>query len=117
MKFEMNGRTFEIKKVSENELWGDVGEHQKRNENYFGRFRPYSQEIWLSNELSDEQLKYTLMHELMHCYLWSYNCSFESLNEEDLCNLSANSHDIIHKIVENYFKYYKKSFIDLIMEK
>ena len=27
----------------------------------------------------------------------------EDYNEEDLCNISANSHDIINKIVEDYF--------------
>ena len=28
----------------------------------------------------------------------------KEMNEETLCNISANSHDIIHKIVEDYFK-------------
>ena len=28
----------------------------------------------------------------------------EIADEEELCDISANSHDIIHKIVEDYFK-------------
>ena len=45
------------------------------------------------------------MHELMHCYIDCY-VSFQAVvyNEEILCHISANSHDIIHKIVEDYFK-------------
>ena len=104
MKFEMNGRTFTIKHASENELWGEIGEQNKKDSNYFGRFRPYDQEILLSDELSKEQERYTLIHELTHCYIWTYMSKFDSLEEEDICNIHMNSHDIIHKIVENYFK-------------
>ena len=46
-----------------------------------------------------------LMHELMHCYIEEYvSLELEDYKEETLCNISANSHDIIHKIVEDYFK-------------
>ena len=51
-----------------------------------------------------EQKRQTLLHELMHCYVWSYVCGFNNISEEALCDISANSHDIIHEIVENYFK-------------
>jgi hypothetical protein len=40
----------------------------------------------------------------MHCYIGCYLYEFKSFDEENVCNISANSHDIIHKIVEDYFK-------------
>jgi len=57
-----------------------------------------------NNEMCIQQKKKTLMHELMHCYLWECGtCDFSQFNEEDLCNFSASSHYIIHEIVSNYF--------------
>lgn len=104
MKFEMNDRIFTIEDVSQDELWGDAGKEKNKDANYFGRFRPYESTIWLSKDLGKEQKRKTLMHELMHCYIFSYVCDFETINEEDICNLSANAHDIIDKIVNKYFK-------------
>ena len=44
------------------------------------------------------------MHELMHCYIEEYiSLSLEEYDEETMCNISANSHDIIHEIVDTYF--------------
>lgn len=50
MKFIMNNRIYEIKKVSQNELCESVGEKKEKGKNYFGQFHPYEQEIWLSPE-------------------------------------------------------------------
>lgn len=45
------------------------------------------------------------MHELMRCYIEEYvSLELEDYKEETMRNISANSHDIIHKIVEDYFK-------------
>lgn len=104
MKFEMNDIIFTIRKVSQDELFGDAGKESTKSSNYFGRFRPYDAEIWISKDLPKSQERKTLIHELTHCYKFCYVCDFESLDEEDLCELTAASHDIIHKIVENYFK-------------
>lgn len=104
MKFKMNDRTFIIRKVSKNEMWGDAGQAKSPNENYFGRFMPYEQEIWLSEDLSPEQEIVTLIHELTHCYIWAYMSPLESCNEEDICYVSANSHIIINRIVSDYIR-------------
>lgn len=63
------------------------------------KFRVYDKDLCL------DQKKQTLKHELMHCYIGCYLFNVEKeYTEEDLCNISSNSHDIIHKIVEQYFK-------------
>lgn len=58
------------------------------------------------DEMSEQQKRKTLMHELMHCYLYEFGIhNFSNFDEEDLCNFSAHSHDIIHKIVKDYYTY------------
>ena len=102
MKFKMNNRTYEIKEVSQEDLRQEIG---KIEGEYFGLTLPKNQEIWLWQELSNEQKRMTLMHELSHCYMFNY-ITFNNTNfsEDDWADITANSHDIIHKIVEDYFK-------------
>ena len=58
------------------------------------------------------QKEQTLKHELMHCYIGCYLFNSEKeYTEEDLCNISANSHDIIHEIVKQYFNCKKHSTV------
>jgi hypothetical protein len=62
------------------------------------------QKIYINTELCFDIKRTTLMHELMHCYKQEYvSLELDNIDEETLCNLSANSHDIIHDIVERYF--------------
>lgn len=102
MKFKMNNKEFEIKKVSKNEMWGDAGEAKKSDRDYLGKFNAYTQEIWLSNDLSKEQEIETLIHELIHCYMWCYCTHLEQCDEEDICNIGSKSHFIIDEIIERY---------------
>lgn len=101
MKFEINNKTYEIKEVSQEELQKEQGEIEGT---YFGLTIPSKQEIWLWKELKDQQKRQTLLHELFHCYSFNY-LTFNVVNfsEDDWADVSANSHDIIHKIVEEYF--------------
>lgn len=103
MKFKMNDREWEIKEVSQEEMFAWYKEEGTGY--YYGQTHFSTQEIWLSNELSNEQKRKTLYHELMHCYIRMF-ITMQDLeyNEESLCDISANSHDIIHKIVKEYFK-------------
>jgi Zn-dependent peptidase ImmA (M78 family) len=61
--------------------------------------------IYINRDMCYDMKRKTLMHELLHCYIDEY-CSMEQneYDEEAMCNISANSHDIIHKIVDEYFK-------------
>lgn len=109
MKFKMNDRNWEIKELSQEEIRqhfidykydGNPSEVGK----YYGQTYFDEQIIYIDKDLHIEQKRQTLMHELMHCYIGCYLYEFKSFDEENVCNISANSHDIIHKIVENYFK-------------
>lgn len=103
MKFEMNGRNWEIKEIPQ-EMFEPT--NPEEGGNCFGSCCYDEQIIYLWNKLHKQQKRETLMHELMHCYIGCY-LSFEDVGnypEDVLCNISANSHDIIHKIVEDYFK-------------
>ena len=112
MKFKMNDREWEIKEVEQEKFWIDEGEADKIgtpeycNTYHFGRCLFKTQEIWLWKDVSKEQKRKTLIHELTHCYRGMY-CTFMDLNncDEDFwCDIASNSHDIIHDIVDRYFK-------------
>ncbi len=108
MKFKMNDRTWEIKELSQEEIRKHIIDYKYDGEpgvgKYYGQTYYDEQTIYIDKDLHIEQKRQTLMHELMHCYIGNYLYSTKEYTEEDLCNISANSHDIIHKIVEDYFK-------------
>lgn len=103
MKFKMNNREWEIKEISQDMFYPTSNPEEQGD--CYGLCAYNEQTIYLWKDLHKEQKRQTLMHELMHCYIGSY-ISFEDVeayNEDVLCNISANSHDIIHNIVEEYF--------------
>lgn len=104
MKFRMNERLWEIEEIEQSRFYAT--DDEKERGDCYGLCAYNEQKIYLWKDLCKEQKRQTLMHELMHCYIGSY-ISFEdieSFNEDVMCNISANSHDIIHKITEEYFK-------------
>ncbi len=102
MKFKMNNSVYEIKEVSQeelNELIIDEGDGY-----YYGQTRFRLQTILIDESLSIERKRKTLIHELTHVYIREYMTTRDiELNEEILCDIHANSHDIIHDIITNYF--------------
>lgn len=114
MKFKMNNREWEIKELTQEEIRQHIIDYKYDGEpieygRYYGQTYLDEQIIYLDKHLHPEQKKMTLMHELMHCYIGCYIVTDgQTYTEEDLCNISANSHDIIHEIVEKYFKIDKK---------
>ena len=105
MKFKMNNIEFTIKEVSQEEMKHWYKDDEREEGYYYGQTHFTAQEVWLDKSLSKERKRKTLMHELMHCYIREYLTTRDiTPDEEVLCDLSANSHDIIHEIVEKYFK-------------
>lgn len=109
MNFKMNNRNWTIIELSQDEIKEHMNNYKYDGPaqlgRYFGQTYYDEQIIYLDKNLHIEQKKQTLMHELMHCYIGCF--LFENskdYSEEDLCNISANSHDIIHEIVSSYFK-------------
>lgn len=106
MEFEINNEKWKIKEVSQECLCEENGVEFKNDGNfYLGLTCPMAKEILLFDRLDNVQKRKTLMHELMHCYIFTFMSFNEiQLSIDDFCDISANSHDIIHKITEDYFK-------------
>lgn len=105
MKFKMNNEEWEIIETSQEKMCEEYNEEFKNDGNFYnGITCPIKKKILLYEDLDSQQMKKTLYHELMHCYLFTY-VSFNNIDFciDDFCDISANSHDIIHKIVEDYF--------------
>ena len=82
-------------------------EYDEGCEDYFfyGLTTLSKQRVLLNKDIHIERKKKTLYHELMHVYKDVFIGNEEwKISEEELCDISACSHDIIHKIVEDYFK-------------
>lgn len=110
MKFKINGSTYLIREVPQEEF----ARLKEDDEDtcYFGQSNFMTQEVLLDESLSLDRKKKTLYHELMHVYIKEYLMTMllKNADEEIICDLSANSHDIIHEIVEKYFEKKKTRF-------
>ena len=113
MNFEMNGCAWCIREVTQEEIKAEMESRYERNiegepskdGRYFGTTYHDTQIIYLDKELPLDRKKKTLLHELTHCYIGNYITHMEkNYCEEDVCDIVSNSHDIIHEIVEKYFK-------------
>ena len=110
MNFVMNTNIWEIKELSQKEICKEKEvEYDPSVGDYFGVTFFKKQLIVLDKDLSITQKRKTLRHELFHCYIGSY-ISFEDINnwnEDQICDLVANSYDIIEEIINNYFNRYE----------
>lgn len=114
MKIEINGIKYEIKEVSQKEYKKiRVVEDEKTEVKspdmstgvYYGASHHYQDTIYIDKELPEDRKRKTLMHELAHCYISEYITHEEkNYDEEMVCDIVANSHDIIENIVNKYFR-------------
>lgn len=113
MKFKINNRTWEIKEVSQEEIKEKekkyynkkMGNGPVEDGRYFGITYHDEQLILIDKDLNPERKRITLIHELTHCYI---NCFIThqdlEYNEEFICDIVSNSHDVIDEIVNKYCK-------------
>ena len=105
MTFFMNNHEWQIVELAREDI-KKIYEQEMGEETIYvyGLTKYDNHKIYINEELCHDMKRKTLMHELMHCYKEEYvSLSLDEIDEETLCNISANSHDIIHKIVEKYF--------------
>jgi hypothetical protein len=105
MKFKMNNHDWEILELSKEQIIAVYEKEMETETLYvYGLTKYDNHKIYINEELCFDMKRKTLMHELMHCYIEEYvSLELEDYKEETMCNISANSHDIIHKIVDDYF--------------
>ena len=101
--FIMNDMRWSVEKKSQEDIKRLADDDSDKGV-YYGLTEYSTHSVYLWDELCDEQAERTLMHELMHVYIWSYvtHQTSENYTEEALCDISANSHDIIEDIVKRY---------------
>ena len=113
MEFKINNREWTILEVSQSEI-KNMQNTRRANEDeniksidtrYYGITYCDIQKIYLDEDLPQQRKKSTLIHELVHCYIDNYitHCN-KQYDEEDVADIVSNSYDIIHKIVDKYFK-------------
>lgn len=103
MKFKINEDEWEIKEISNAEM--NILESSDLKDTFIHGTTQYSENIIYINKETPNKRK-TLIHELIHCYMYEYGHNqFEDkkFNNEDVCEICSSSHNIIHKIVEDYF--------------
>lgn len=103
MKIKINNIEYTIKEVEQKEFWEYKCDEQDGY--YYGQTHFQTQEIWIDKSLNKDKKRRTLIHELTHTYIREYLTTRDlDYEEEIVCDICANSHDIIHKIVEDYFR-------------
>ncbi|MBQ8299496.1 MAG: ImmA/IrrE family metallo-endopeptidase [Clostridia bacterium] len=105
MKIQLNDMKWEIKETSGQEL---LEKYRAANPGedvgyVFGICLRITNEILIAQELSEPQKKRTLIHELMHAWLWTNRIGIENFTEEDICNFTSASYYFINDIVTKYF--------------
>ena len=99
----MNDLEWEIKYASAEEVKKGFNDNNPESY-YFGSATLSTQTILINKEAFKEKQKEILYHELMHCYIACYLCNGMQFDEEGICNISAKSHNMIHRICEDFFK-------------
>lgn len=110
MKFKINNQAFEIIEKSQKEIRTIIDNTAKQGLDdplercrYMGITCSDIGIIYLDKDLPNDKKRKVLMHELMHAYVDCFITNTNSFNLEALCDISANSHDMIHVVVEKYF--------------
>ena len=104
MKFKMNNHEWEIKEISNAEM--NLMEDSDGKETFtYGTTDYQDLVIYLNKDAKG--LRTTLIHELTHVFLYEFGHNQreeKTYSFDDVCEVNACSHDIIHKIIEDYFK-------------
>lgn len=113
MKFKINNREWTIREVSQSAIKNMQNIRKANKEEnlestdcrYFGITYVDVQKIYIDEDLPLDRKKATLIHELTHCYIANYITHQEkNYDEEMVADIVSNSYDIIHGIVDKYFK-------------
>ena len=101
--FTINGSEYTIKETCQEE----IKRHIKNDDNdfYYGLTVHQDNLIYLEKSLSYNKKRKTLIHELMHVYIAEFVTTYTiDYDEELLCDICANAHELVNEIVNDYFE-------------
>mgnify|MGYP003308109641 CR=1 FL=1 len=104
MIFTINNEDWDIKLVDKDIIKSRYNQEYNSEATYVFGLTLYNQnEIWINEDMCEDQRLRTLRHELAHCYIWSYGLNnTPSFTEEMVCDIVASSYYIIDEIVEDF---------------
>ena len=112
MIFYINKTEWQILEVAEDEIMKAL---QKEEENKiisaYGLCNYKSHEIWLDKAMCREQKYQTLVHELTHCYFWTYGVRFDEYPEEVVCDMEYGLLNFVGEILDKWKKYSREELL------
>ena len=99
MKFTVNNLDWEM-----NFEDGDKVHLNQDNETILGLTEYIDQKISIRNGLSQRLTRSTVIHELCHCFLFSFGFCADSYDEEAVCNLFGSHADAILSLTDKFLK-------------
>lgn len=99
MKFTVNNLDWEM-----NFEDGDKVHLNQDNETILGLTEYIDQKISIRNGLSQRLTRSTVIHELCHCFLFSFGFCADSYDEEAVCNLFGSHADTILSLTDKFLK-------------
>lgn len=103
MKFTINGDIWYISEATNEQLL-QLLDPDDTSKFIFGLTSRSQHHIYINQSICEGQKKRTLLHELMHCYLWEYGICTETFGEENMCDIFAGAYSVAKPIYEKYFK-------------
>ena len=107
VNFTLYDDKYEIIEISKEELYKRNEERGKEGRDYFpyGLTCHYERKIYINKEICDKEKERTLIHELMHAWMYiTANAYQENYNEEHICEMVASSNKLINDIVNEYMQ-------------
>ena len=95
MKFTVNGMKWSMK-------FTDKDLDEQREDMYMGLTKFIDQEILIRKGMSRRLTRMTVIHELCHCFLFSYGITTGAYDEEQLCKFVAANIDQIIDLTDEF---------------
>ena len=106
MKLKINNNTYKILIVDKEDERVIID-----NYSHSGLTDFILKEIYIRNDLNDDSLRYTIIHELTHAYLESYGFLQVDYTDEIIADITGNYLINIYNDYNKVYKYYKQNVI------
>lgn len=97
MKFKVNGLDWEIQYKDSEHMDMNDGDYV-----FLGTTKIPEQVIWIRTGMTEILTRRTVIHELCHCFLFSYGCKDTCYDEEQLCDFVGSYLGQINRIMQDF---------------